>query len=154
MCNLRVIFALCLLKISQLQGTLPPDPHQGALPTDPCLSRLGRICSPTHEKCMYCGWDQHARDTCPARSATFRACSKQGHYAMVCRSGKEPNHKTVHQVSDIESKEDRTAHFLGSVDQDFQFDNCWTATLSIDRHPTVFKLDTAASVSVISSSEL
>ena len=73
---------------------------------------------------------------------------------MVCRSGKRPNHKTVHQVSDIESKEDHTAHFLRSVDQDFQFDNYWTVTLSIDGHPTVFKLDTGASVSVISSSEL
>ena len=47
----------------------------------------------------------------------FRACSKQGHYVMVCRSGKRPNHKTVHQVSDIESKEDHSALFLESIDQ-------------------------------------
>ena len=42
---------------------------------------------------------------------------------MVCRSTKRPNHKTVHQVSDTESEEDLSAHFLGSVDQDFEFDN-------------------------------
>ena len=122
MCNLRVIFALCLLKKSSA------DPHQGALPTDPCLSGLGRICSPTHEKCMYCGRYQHARDACPAKSATFRACSKRGHYAMVCMSTKRPNHKTVHQVSNTESKEDHTAHFFRSAAQDFVFDNNWTAT--------------------------
>ena len=51
---------------------------------------------PFHKKCMYCGRDQHARDACPAKSATCRACSKRGHYAMVCRSTKRPNHKTVH----------------------------------------------------------
>ena len=74
---------------------------------------------PFHKKCMYCGRDQHARDACLAKSATCRACSKRGHYAMVCRSTKRPNHKTVHQVSDTESEEDLAAHFLGSVDQDF-----------------------------------
>ena len=108
---------------------------------------------PFHKKCMYCGRDQHAREACPAKSATCRACSKQGHNAMVCRSTKRPNHKTVHQVSDTESEEDLAAHFLGSVDQDFEFDSYWTATLSVDGHPTVFKLDTGASVSVISSKE-
>ena len=54
---------------------------------------------------------------------------------------------------DSESKEDPTAHFFGSVDQDFEFDNYWTATLSVDGHPTVFKLDMGVSVSIISSSE-
>ena len=50
---------------------------------------------PVHKKCMYCGRDQHAREACPAKSATCRACSKRGHYAMVCRSTKRPNHKTA-----------------------------------------------------------
>ena len=108
---------------------------------------------PVHKKYMYCGRDQHSRDACPAKSATCKACSKRGHYAIVCRSTKRPNHKTVHQVSDTESEEDLAAHFLGSVDQDFEFDNYWTATLSVDGHPTVFKLDTGTSVSVISSKE-
>lgn len=66
MCFLRVIFALCLLKICQFQGSLPPGPHQEALtldptgghrrPPDPCLSGFKRIVSPTHGHDMHAGW--------------------------------------------------------------------------------------------------
>ena len=66
----------------------------------------------------------------------------------MCRSSKRTNHKTVNQVSD---SEDDTAHFLGSINQGFN--DHWTATLSVNGHPTVFKLDTGASVSVVCSSE-
>ena len=61
--------------------------------------------------------------------------------------------QSISDQSDTESEEDLAAHFLGSVDQDFEFDNYWIATISVDGHPTVFKLDTGASVSVISSKE-
>ena len=44
------------------------------------------------------------------------------------------------------AKRTSQAHFLRYVDQDFEFDNYWTATLSVDGHPTVFKLDMGASV--------
>ena len=41
--------------------------------------------------------------------------------------------------------------FLGSLDQEYE--EMWTATLKFNGHPTSFKLDTGAAVSVISSNE-
>ena len=56
---------------------------------------------------------------------------------MVCRSTKRPNHKTIHQVSDTKSEEDHAAHFLRSINQDFESNNYWTVTLSVKGHLTV-----------------
>ena len=61
----------------------------------------------------------------------------------------QPRDPTTRQsIRSVTPRAKRTsqAHFLRSVDKDFEFDNYWTATLSVDGHPTVFKLDTSASV--------
>ena len=44
---------------------------------------------PTEDKCFFCGYKRHPRNKCPAKDATCKKCSKIGHFAKVCRSGKE-----------------------------------------------------------------
>ena len=68
----------------------------------------------------------------------------------------QPRDPTTRQsIRSVTLKAKRTSQptFSGLLTRTFEFDNYWTATLSVDGHPTVFKLDTGASVSVISSKE-
>ena len=37
-------------------------------------------------KCYFCGGSRHPRYQCPARNSNCHKCSKQGHFAKVCRS--------------------------------------------------------------------
>ena len=100
------------------------------------------------QHCSYCGQESHARDTCPARQAICRHCSKKGHYAAVCRS--RPSHKKQQQVREVASEEDNEDEyeFLGSIDA-ISDTNYWSAEISMNGRPVKFKLDTGASVSVI-----
>ena len=94
------------------------------------------------KKCGYCGRaPQHKKEACSARSATCHSCGKKGHYSSVCRSTK---------VREVEVEEDPDA-FLGSVHHVGEVDS-WTAVLHVDGHPSTFKLDTGAAVSVVGES--
>ena len=42
--------------------------------------------SPPPSMCRQCGTN-HARDQCPARTATCSKCARKGHFSSVCRSG-------------------------------------------------------------------
>lgn len=46
--------------------------------------------APKNQKCGYCGGAQQhsSRDQCPAFNKDCRKCSRRGHFASVCRSGK------------------------------------------------------------------
>jgi hypothetical protein len=43
------------------------------------------------QKCFFCGYDRHPRNSCPAREAVCRNCDKKGHFSKVCRSKKTQN---------------------------------------------------------------
>ena len=114
------------------------------------------------QTCTYCGRESHSSYQCPARNATCALCQKRGHYKIVCRSGRN---KSIHELfNDTDSMSDHFAEcnfhmenkedsefFLGSLEQ--EYDEMRTATLKVNGHPTTFKLDTGAAVSVISSNE-
>ncbi|XP_070182570.1 uncharacterized protein [Littorina saxatilis] len=95
------------------------------------------------QKCGYCGKEPHSRDSCPAKNATCRACSKHGHYETVCRSRKTASQK-VHEVEQSDEESD--------YDSD-NYEDYWTASIKVNGHNTQFKLDTGASVSVVSNTE-
>ena len=52
--------------------------------SDPLYTPLA-VVGPTR-KCYFCGFSAHPRVKCPAKDATCRSCSKQGHFAKVCKS--------------------------------------------------------------------
>ena len=82
------------------------------------------------KKCGYCGRaPQRKKEACSASSATCHSCGKKGHYSFVCRSTKV-------RVVEVEADPDA---FLGSVHH-------------VDGHPSTFKLDTGAAVSVVGES--
>ena len=92
------------------------------------------------KKCTRCGRDWHPRDRCPAREATCRKCAKKGHYQSECRS------RSVSQVSDKDSAMDTA--FLGNVgDQTTR--EAWYSSITLNKRPTRFKLDTGAEVTAI-----
>lgn len=91
------------------------------------------------KKCGYCGKaPQHAKEKCPAKSATCHKCSKRGHYSSVCRSS---------AVKEIIEESDQD-NFLGSINEVGET-TPWMTVLHIDGTAAKFKLDTGAAVSVI-----
>ncbi|GFR63687.1 retrovirus-related Pol polyprotein from transposon opus [Elysia marginata] len=97
----------------------------------------------TDKKCGNCGKAPfHKKESCPARSAVCHSCHKKGHYSSVCRSTKV-------RAIDIEKETD---NFLGSIQHVGETD-VWTAELQIDGHPSTFKLNTGAAVSVVDEGE-
>ena len=86
-------------------------------------------------KCKWCGQQQHDRKVCPARQSICHNCQKAGHFSCVCRSSPaiKPRGKS-HSVGDV---------FLGEIDDQ---GNCWTCDITVNGHPSRFKLDTGAGV--------
>ena len=105
--------------------------------------------SKPERKCMWCGGQQHKRQSCPAKDVTCNSCHKRGHFQAVCLSTKQASKRSsVNEVADLEEVE---VPFLGEVyssDADF-----WTAVVKVDGHETHFKLDTGAAVSIVSDQE-
>ena len=103
--------------------------------------------SKSERKCMWCGGQQHKRQSCPAKDVTCNSCHKRGHFQAVCLSKKQASkHSSVNEVADLQEVE---VPFLGEVyssDADF-----WTVV--VDGHETCFKLDTGAAVSIVSDQE-
>ena len=92
--------------------------------------------SKSERKCMWCGGQQHKRQSCPAKDVTCNSCHKRGHFQAVCLSKKQASKRSsVNEVADLEEVE---VPFLGEVyssDADF-----WTAVVKVDGHETRFKL--------------
>ena len=99
-------------------------------------------------RCQYCGHEQHRRDLCPARFAVCAACSKKGHYKIVCRSRPNPVHELTETTDNYTEEEDEYDLFLGCVNSVSDTD-CWSAEIQINGKPATFKLDTGASVTVV-----
>ena len=100
-------------------------------------------------KCMWCGGQQHKRQSRPAKDITFNSCHKRGHFQAVCLSKKQTGKRRyINEVADLEEVE---VPFLGEVyssEADF-----WTASVKVDGHETHFKLDTGAAISIVSDKE-
>jgi hypothetical protein len=102
--------------------------------------------SHSQPSCKWCGHERHDRNVCPAKDVTCNKCSKRGHYQAVCRSG-GTGRATLNEVQDLQ---DVSIPFLGEIRDDNSVEH-WTAEISVNDHPpTLFKLDTGATVSVVS----
>ena len=103
---------------------------------------------PTRErKCRFCGGSHQPR-SCPAYGKVCRACGKLGHFERVCMSKNVAQH-----VKSVEASEGQIP-----VTKEMCFDTVeingilgtkWKETLMLDTLPTVFKLDTGATASVL-----
>lgn len=95
-------------------------------------------------QCMWCGNKKHDRKDCPARNVCCMKCGKRGHFQKVCQSQTSHN-STVHEL-DIE--EDLDLPFLGEIQGG---GDSWIVQVGINDNVTRCKLDTGASVSVLSN---
>ena len=97
----------------------------------------------TGDDCHWCGAKPaHPRKTCPAREAKCSRCKKNGHYGHKCQSSKS---KSINEVQDEDYV---NVAFLGEVQS--STNAFWTADLHVNKHPTSFKLDSGAGVTIIS----
>ena len=100
------------------------------------------------QKCSYCGKGPHPKQSCPARQVICHKCNKKGQYSTVCRS------KAVATVSE-EQLENNS--FLDTIQETIQDTiqevegTSWIATIKINRQEIVFKLDTGAEATAIST---
>ena len=106
--------------------------------------------------CQWCGKERHKRSNCPAKDTICANCKKQGHYKAVCRSPMYTSTR-VHEVQDHEYDHEVQDHeydndlpFLGEISSNKDY---WNADISVNGHNTRFKLDTGATVSVVSDNE-
>ncbi|XP_014261398.1 uncharacterized protein K02A2.6-like [Cimex lectularius] len=105
-------------------------------------------------KCIRCGYDWHDRLTnCPAINAECNACKLIGHFSKMCKKRKNPANKhvcTVQQEIDSEGEDDV---FISEVRTNNN-QTTWTQILHVECNglplkPIMFKLDTAADVTMI-----
>ena len=100
--------------------------------------------SQTTTSCTRCGrTPPHDRQSCPARDAICRKCSKRGHFQNQCRS-------TV-KVGEV--RQEDTDTFLGIVETQDTVGNLWKLSLLLNNTPTEFDIDTGAEVSLISEEQ-
>ena len=103
----------------------------------------------TNPSCPWCGNRQrHDRKQCPAKSVTCLKCKKRGHYQSVCRSQAQANAQHKPKLHEVEV-DDSDIPFLGEIQGG---GDSWTVQVGINNHVTRCKLDTGASVSVVSDS--
>ena len=96
----------------------------------------------TGDDCHWCGAKPaHPRKTCPARDAKCSRCKKNGHYGHKCQSSKSKS-------NEVQDEDYVNVAFLGEVQS--STNAFWTADLHVNKHPTSFKLDSGAGVTIIS----
>ena len=94
------------------------------------------------KKCQWCGREAHERSKCPARNSVCHNCKKKGHFKDSCLK-KSSNKQNVDEL-------DIDIPFLGEIGSNAEY---WKANVSVNDNSTSFKLDTGASVTVISDKE-
>ena len=91
------------------------------------------------QKCSYCGKGPHPKQSYPSRKVTCHKCSKKGHYSPVCCS------KAVAMVSEVQEN----SSFLDTIHE--TAGTSWIAPIKIDGQEIVFKLDTGAEATAMST---
>ena len=82
----------------------------------------------------------HFKAQCPAKDATCKKCHKKGHFQAVCWSK-----VTNSAVAEIEQEEDAFIGPISSTD----LSEPWTATLTLNKRPLKFKINTGADVTAL-----
>ncbi|XP_054765371.2 uncharacterized protein K02A2.6-like [Lytechinus pictus] len=108
--------------------------------------------------CKWCGRQNHVRADCPAKDAKCHQCGKMGHFQSMCRNknpgkGKQKETKGKARVSEVDASDafdDIDIPFLGEIRENEK--TYWSAAILVDGLETHFKLDTGASVTVLSDS--
>ena len=97
------------------------------------------------KNCSRCGKGPHPRDQCPAKDATCHKCGKKGHYSQQC---------FTKQASEVVGENHLESAFLDKVSSSDSAKTSngttWLATIQLNGHKTLFKLDTGAEVRAIS----
>ena len=93
-------------------------------------------------QCQRCGNNHTRSEQCPARNATCFQCHRKGHFGSQCFS------KTVATTTEDTSLDTAFLGHLGSP-----WESSWTATIQLDDHLVLFKMDTGAEVTAISERE-
>ena len=116
-----------------------PGPRQNKSPTqsNPAPSST----------CTRCGLTpRHDRAQCPARDAECRKCRKRGHYQKMCRSN------TQADVAGVQESTEAEVPFLGAIGSERR--NPWEVTVSLNKKPVKFQIDSGAEVTVVPDSML
>ena len=69
----------------------------------------------SERKSVWCGGQQHKRQSCPAKDITCNSCHKRGYFQAVCLSKRQtakPAAGSINKVTDLEEVE---VPFLGAV---------------------------------------
>ena len=93
--------------------------------------------------CPRCNCVHKQVEICPTRGKRCSKCHKTGHFADVCRSGRELTSNPGGNNQQF---------FLGAVNSCDKFEEPWNVVLHINRKPVHFKIDIGADISVISVS--
>ena len=116
-------------------------PRRGPVKSQP-LSGPSKL-----KQCGYCGNRHHFQQGCPAYGVTCRKCGRQNHFAKVCRSKTQATQPQVQELDQDESSEDDM--IIDAVDSGTKKN--WNVTVTINKQPVQFKIDTGAQCNVISS---
>ena len=108
-------------------------------------------------KCGNCGGAWHPKDKCPAQGKTCRKCSKNNHFARVCRSSAQDNRQKSEKAnfrkqntvkplyhSESDSSEEE---YMYAVKQ--KSTGCPTAKVNIGGSTIKIMIDTGASINVL-----
>ena len=82
----------------------------------------------------------------PRRDAECRKCRKRGHYQKMCRSN------TQADVAGVQESTEAEVPFLGAIGSERR--NPWEVTISLNKKPVKFQIDSGAEVTVVPDSML
>ena len=102
--------------------------------------------------CYQCGVTGHVAQVCKHKSSKCHSCGKVGHLQKVCRS--KPKKDIVQQgIHAVESHltEEYQLYPIHTSQDSKSLHNPYVVEINLDEHPVRMKIDTGASVSIISS---
>ena len=108
-------------------------------------------------KCGNCGGAWHPKDKCPAQGKTCRKCSKNNHFARVCRSSAQDNQQKPEKPKFRKQNTVKPLHHseTDSSDEEYVYavkqksTGCPTAKVYIGGSTIQIMIDTGASINVL-----